>query len=342
MSGKPTLYCLLGTTPHLPPVGGDRINEARFLRCFSRHFDIYYNNIPYDPADDTFGAPDVEISPPDKEYDFYYVRGNTEILKKCGHPRVISGLPYDPEAYELADGIILTTQIWQNYLERRDTDEHARDALADWYGQGDIVKPKNIIYLGQAVDPAFERPDPARTDVYRKKFTNGFAVGYFGRIAPTTMPAVAMAGIEQVQASHPDVEFVFGGFVRKPTTAPKGIPVPRIAYEDMPNAVAACGAVLGNEEKDSAFLGSGKIIDAMAAGTPILAKHNPVRVEQLGLDYPLFYSTSDEAARCLMQLIEGGDKYRREIADYLERRLGHYSQAAVGERFYRAWENLTR
>ena len=341
MARKPTLYCLLAQSPALEPTGGDKINEARFLRGVAKHFDVYYNNRLYDPEVGVFGDPGGAIEPPNRDYDLYYVRSNTEILQQCGHPRVTMAVPYDPEAFAATDGLLVTTRAWKDLLERRNTDEAAREALAEWYGRAEEIELKPIFFMGQALDPSFRTPSPRRVLTYRHMFTNGQAFGYFGRIAPATMPSIAMAGIAAAAVFRPEIQFVYGGFVRKPVKEIIGLQVPVIDYADMPAAVSACAAILGNEEQDSDFLGSGKIIDAMVAGTPVLAKLNAVRLEQLGPDYPLYYRNKHEAAQRVMDLIEGGSAFRAEVRDMMQARLSAFEPEVVGRRLFEAWETLS-
>ena len=101
---KPKLYCLLGQNRTLDPTGGDKINEARFLRSASKYFDVYYNNVPFNQGGETFGDPEVEVAPPSQEYDLYYVRNNRDILLQCGSPCVTMAVPYDAEVFERVDG----------------------------------------------------------------------------------------------------------------------------------------------------------------------------------------------------------------------------------------------
>lgn len=341
MVRKPTLYCLLARSPALEPTGGDKINEARFLRSASAFFDIYYNNKLYSPDDGVFGDPDSPVSAPDRNYDFYYVRSNTDILLRCGHPRITMAVPYDPIAFEAADALIVTTLEWKRLLERRSSDPAARAILSGWYGHEDIdLKP--IFFMGQALDPAFRTPPQRRVLGFRHMFTNGQAFGYFGRLSPSSMPTVAMAGIAAAALFRPEIQFVYGGFVRKPVASKIGVQVPTIDYADMPSAVSACTAVLGNEEQDADFLGSGKIIDAMTAGTPVLAKLNAVRLEQLGEEYPLYYRTRSEAACATMELADASPRYRAELGEIMRERLRAFEPDVVGCRLFDAWQTLAK
>lgn len=337
---KPKLYCLLGTNRTLEPTGGDKINEARFLRSASSYFDVYYNNVLYVNGCEEFGHPGVGVSPPSQEYDLYYVRNNRDILLQCGAPCVTMAVPYDAEVFDRVDGLIVTTQTWRDLLLKRDEDDEARAILKDWYGDGSNLIRKPVFYVGQAYDPGFRQPMPRRTLRFRHSFSNGDAIGYFGRIAPSTMPTIAMTAVMDVARFSPQLQFIYGGFVRKPVTSRIGLQVPPIAYGDMPAAIAACTAVVGNEEKDADFLGSGKIIDAMAVGTPVLAKLNPVRLEQLGEDYPLFYRDRWEAALKLHELVTGGLAFRQAVTDFMAKRLEHHHPDEVGRRLYEAWLTL--
>lgn len=249
-------------------------------------------------------------------------------------------VPYDPVAFAAADALVVTTQAWKDLLERRNTEPAARSLLAHWYGQAETIDLKPIFFMGQSLDPAFRSPSHRRTVNYRHMFTNGQAFGYFGRLAPETMPQIAMTGIAAAAMFRPEIQFVYGGFVRKPVSVRNGLQVPMIGYHDMPSALAACAAVLGNEEQDADFLGSGKIIDAMVVGTPVLAKLNAVRVEQLGEDYPLYYRTRQEAALRVMELVEGGPAYRTKLAEQMRERLVAFEPETVGRRLFDAWQTL--
>jgi len=53
----------------------------------------------------------------------------------------------------------------------------------------------------------------------------------------------------------------------------------------MPGFLQSLHFSLAGEDPDNAFLGSNKILDSVACGTPVFCVRSPVREEYLGADY---------------------------------------------------------
>jgi glycosyltransferase involved in cell wall biosynthesis len=293
------IYALLAKSAWLPMTGGDIINEMRFLRALSEFSDVYYNNNLFRPNEPMFGLPEGPITPPRQDCDLYYVRSNIGIYRSCPRPRAALGLPYDEEVFSTADAIFTTTTTWKEMLERYSPDWPPRSWVADWYGPT-ITKPKRIIDIGQVSDPRFvPQIGHPLTFRYRAMFGYGQIVGYFGRIDPETVPASYLAALPGLCQKLPKLTTIFAGNIR--IQLPREVKVvPRIAYEEMPYAISACDLLLYDCADTGNWAGSGKVIDAISCGVPVLMARRKARYEQMGEDYPLFF----DSQRDLEQKVE--------------------------------------
>lgn len=334
MAQKPKLYALLAENRYLPPTGGDKINEARFLKALSSYFDVYYNNIPYDANIGTFGDPDQPIIPPTIKYDLYYVRANQEIFLSCPSPKIAMAFPFDPVVFEAADALVVTTQTWKELLLSYNVSSTSRDMVGEWYGNSEkLPLPNHICNISQARDEIFMTPNPMQVRKCKYSLTNGFICGYFGRLSRESLPDIALTGADIARKCFPQVTTILAGFQREALDTQFSLLLDSIPYREMPNHLYATDAVFANEEKASMFLGSGKVIDAICTKTPILAQYGPVRVEQLGEDYPLYYSTQEEVAQKITQLIIN-PSFTKNVKEYLGNRAALFSRDKIGKNFY--------
>lgn len=297
---RPKIYALLASATHLPPQGGDRINEARFLSALSTFADVYYNQQLFKPDAENFGLEDIPIEVPSDNYDLYYVRANKAVFEQLPHPKAYLGLPYDADVYRTADAVFTTTATWADMLQRFSPEYPPKSWRKGWY-EDDIVRPRRIINIGQTADSAF-RPEPSHFETfkYRAIFGYGFVIGYFGRIGPDTVPNTYYGAVSKLHQNIPHLTTIFAGNITVPV--PKHIRVvERIPYSQMPYAINACNLVIYDCGPDGNWLGSGKVIDAIRCEVPILLPRTAIHLDLLGEDYPLFSSDSDELARKILQ-----------------------------------------
>lgn len=337
---KPTLYALLANEKVLERNRGDKINESRFLTALSEHFDIYYNNVYFKGGGELFGSHDVAVAPPLRKYDLYYVRSNPEVFAKCGSPRIAMGVPYQESVFSTADALLVTTGIWGELLKSYNTSQAARDKIGYLYtGDSSLEMPKHVINISQSADLSFFTPDARKVNHYKNVFSRGFVCGYYGRLSEESMPVIAQEGVELARKVCPEVVMVYAGKIRGKMEIADGLYVGEIPYTEMPSVLGATDVVFSNEEIESEFLGSGKVIDAMLAGVPILCPKNRVRIEQLGDEYPLFYSTPSDVCRLILKVREDVG-FRKEVAAYLFERSKLFLPDAIGTKFYSEYQKL--
>lgn len=297
------IFALHSTKPMLGTGSGDVINEARFLTSLSQFADVYYNGTLFQPNEPDYGLNATEIIIPDSGYDLYYVRANPELFAQLPHPKIAMGYPYVESVFREADALVVTTDAWKRGLEPYDPQTNIHSSrMTEWYGNG-IISPKHIINIKQTMDPSFlEEPEPA--EILEARMRLGFfkAIGFFGRIQDNTFPSLFLAAYKKVITQHPDIKFAVGGTVRMPLDR-SILKLPRLPHDKMPALLSSCMATATDEGNDSMFLGSGKVLDSMACGVPIIAFKSPTRVEQLGDDYPLYYESVDECEKRIREAI---------------------------------------
>ncbi|WP_420861213.1 hypothetical protein [Algirhabdus cladophorae] len=332
-SRRPKIFCQFSDRNVLEPISGDRINEIRFYRSLSSFADVYYNDTLIDWSTGQIGDP-AGLNPPSRNYDLYYVRANPSLLKSLPHPKVTMAYPYDPDTFGKIDGLIVTTDAWRELLLAHPTSDKARAQLAKWYPDA-VIRPDAIINVQQTLDPMFLKPPNSKRQFYwRTQMTGAKAFGFFGRISDETLPSELLDSVQTLQETSKDVGSpmsVLAGSIR--TRLPKNaINLGSIDYTDMPNALSTCRGTLGQYCADSEFLGSGKILDSMASGVPIVTRINPVRIEQLG-DYPGIYKSQQEAETLLRDLTNDDD-FHAEMSQKVRHRAEHFVPAATGARIH--------
>jgi len=159
----------------------------------------------------------------------------------------------------------------------------------------------------------------------------GFTVGYFGRIVENTRPDAFLLCYDALKAAIPSLTLVMAGRVDIPVDRSEIMVLPPIPFAEMPHAVSACSVLLANEQAESVWAGSIKPMEAMARGIPFLATPGPVRKEQLGEKYPLFYTSDDELQAHLKRLY-GDAAFYASVKTYLLNRREQYTVAAMAQR----------
>ncbi len=334
------IYHLLATQPVLNLESGDRINELKFITALSRYAETYYNDQKFDPDAPEHGLNKKEISSPTGQYDLYYVRNNPEIFDALPHPKVCMAYPYYPEAYEHADAILTTTEAWKERLENYNDDPTAADFLSDYYPKK-IIPPKKVINIGQILDPCFyPRHGSFLHFRYRARFGYGFIIGYFGRVDNEARPHPDfMAALPYLKKQIPDLCSVFAGNIRTEIPDRSVRVAGKIPYLEMPFANSACDVLLCNEHPEANWLGSGKTLEAMACGVPMVLTPRPARVEQLGETYPLYYRGKDELVAHVMRLFEDR-KFYEEVSAYMKERAKQFYPEVMGKKVIEKFEDL--
>lgn len=327
-SNRPRIFVLHAKLGSLQPVSGDRIETIRFMKTLNQFADVYYNSMKFDPSRDDLGLHEREVTPPVGDYDLYYVRANHDFFKQLPSPKITMAYPYEPEIFAEADAILITTSEWKRLLESYNEDSVSRATLAKWYPAEGIVKPKRLINIRQTIDPSVNGVSLKKIDLFRARLTNGEAIGYFGRVTEESMPRIFLSQYSALRKKFPSVVVAMAGNIRA-KLSPDILNLGRIDYADMPNLVRACSAIISNEEKDAEFLGSGKVLEAVGAAIPIITKSNPVRDEQLGVDYPLYYTTPDEAFSAVDDLLSK-PSVATAVQQILEERRQIFSVEAQG------------
>ncbi|MFT5320234.1 MAG: glycosyltransferase involved in cell wall biosynthesis [Pseudohongiellaceae bacterium] len=294
------IYALLGTAARLDPVRGDMINEARFLTALTEFADVYYNGCRFQPDKPDYGLVATDITPPRPDYDLYYVRANPEIFLQCPHPKIAMAYPYHEEVINSADALIVTTDAWKQGLLPYSPDNSFSIPMRRWYG--DVTIPdKKIINIKQTINPDFiDEPGEDEITEARARLSLARAFGYFGRIDANTFPKIFLSAFQLLRKTETDLQFAVGGTVRIPLNR-ACLRLPRLPHHRMPALLTACLGTVTDEGDDAFFLGSGKVLDSMARGVPVIAYKTPPRVEQLGEDYPLYYDTEQS---CLQRIRE--------------------------------------
>lgn len=300
------IYVLLGTRANLEPTGGDVINEARFLETLTQFADVYYNGTLFRPGEPNFGLTATTVDPPEPVYDLYYVRNNPAIFAACPHPKIAMAYPYDEDIFRTADALFVTTDGWMKGLLPYSPDNPYSNPIHHWYGSS-IVEPPRLINIKQTVDPRFLEPVPEEQRLEaRARMTMARAIGFFGRIEGNTFPTMFLAAYKRIIADVPDLKFVVAGTVRIPLDRTI-LRLPRLPYEKMPALVSGCIGTASDEGNDAFFLGSGKVLDSMAQGVPVIAYKTPPRLEQLGEEYPLYYDNEQECYARIRELLYDKD-----------------------------------
>lgn len=323
---------VLGTT------GGDMINEARFLTSLSQFADVYYNGILFQPDLPDYGLQERPIAVPQEKYDLYYVRANPEIFRQLPHPKIAMAYPYDEEVFRTADALVVTTEPWKRGLTPYAKTNQFSACMQHWYGES-IHPPKAIINIKQTLNPHFI-PEPSENELMeaRLRLTMGPTLGYFGRIDSNTFPTIMLEAFKQLVEKYPAINLAVAGTVRIPLD-PTILRLPRLPHEQMPALVSACAATVTDEGNDSLFLGSGKVLESMARGVPVIAYKSPARVEQLGEHYPLYYTTDHSCRQCIEQALFDKD-VRAEARRHLAIRAQHFLPEARAREIQSAFEEL--
>lgn len=339
---KPKIFTLLGNNTTLNTTGGDKINEIRFYTALSKHFEVYYNGQLFDPYAIDYGIKDLPIQIPEDNYDVYYVRANNRILYNCPRPKVAMGIPYSSWLYHHVDAVITTTESWKQAILNYNNSTYYRELVGDWYGNSEkIIVPKKVINIRQTIDSNFMEKIDANT-LMRNRISFGLkpTFGFFGSLAMQIFPNLAIKALQRMINNGYDINIIAAGKKYSNTIVPNKVKyLGYLPYESIPDYIQTCTCLIANEGVETEYLGSGKVLDAIAAGIPILSYRSAVREEQLGKDYLGFYS-SEEEAYFIAKFILENPFFRKKIVDQLKLRYEMFSTESQGDYLYKQFSDL--
>lgn len=313
MTRRPKIWCGFADKGTLNSARGDGIGEMRILQMLSHFADVYYNGVPIQRGGQSFGFGETLALPRD-EYDLYYVRANNTLFAKLPHPKICMAYPYDEEIFSMADGLVVTTDIWKRILINPSFQNIFFDFFSKWY-PNNFETSKPIIQFKQAIDPSFA--STAATDqgrnAWKFKLTNTDVFGFYGRLDKSSLPYSVMKAADADRR----ILLAFAGRIRndlksEKTVFSRHIYLGEVPYDKMPHLIRATACTLAGESCDDDVLGSNKVLDSICLGVPVICKRNPVRNEYLGPEYLGLFDDQDHAAE-LLGLFVSDRTYRRKI-----------------------------
>ncbi|MCC6000958.1 MAG: hypothetical protein JJU19_08860 [Pararhodobacter sp.] len=312
------IFALLSNVRLLETTRGDMIGEARFLSSLSRFADVYYNGILFQPDRPGYGLYEQDIQVPQGGYDLYYVRNNHQVFLALPHPKITMAYPYDEAVYRAADAVVVTTEAWKRGLTPYAATNMFSDCMRHWYG-AQIVQPRKVINIRQTLNEDF-LPEPSPRKVMEAHIRMGMrkTLSFLGRIDSNTFPVIALGSYLRLFKSDPDIRLAIGGTVRIRLN-PNVVQLPRLPHDDMPAFLQACRVTLTDEGADARFLGSGKVLDSMARGVPVLAYRTDTRLEQLGEYYPLYYDDAESCHAAMRMALYDDDVWQEARRQLLAR-----------------------
>ncbi len=331
---RPKIYVLFCKQPSIRAAGGDSINEMRFYRSLSQFGDLYYNDFPIDFKSSEYGGGN-KILNPSRDYDLYYVRNNPDFFKMLPSPKFTMAYPYDKSVFKCADGIFTTNEAWKDLLRDHQKSDASKNLLSNFFPK-QIHVPDTIINTEQSNEIAFSNCSDKRKLLKFKAVTLGARVlGLYGRITQDTFQADVhrkVVEISQRTETPADPAMGLAGSLRIPV--PKNsIYFGKIPYLDMPYLYQNTFAALGGYTKETHYLGSTKILDAMQQGVPIVQRRTNARAEQLGNNYAGFYNDERELETLLEDLFFDPD-FHDALSQQLKDRSPMFDSGATGQRIY--------
>ena len=335
---KPSIYCLLAGERDLSGARGDVANERRFLKILSQRFDVYYNNQKIDWSKPNLGLRKRKIEPPSRKYDLHYVRNNPLVSLSIEGPQIVMAYPYDKEIWKKADALLATNWAWESSLQ----DFRAgfrTDEFDTWYPESVERVPPILVAEQYVPDEFFSRHEPRRGSMEStgRKGGPNIRIGFIGRTDPTSFPSDAIGAIEALRRRGRRINLTFWGPVRSvevPRWARARRPVP---YAKMPSKMRNFDILLYDQDITGNWLGSAKVLEAMAGGIPILVRRHRAREENLGLEYPLFYENQEDVQR-LIEELGSSPTFVGQVQEYLRARAENYRFENVAKRFWADFE----
>ena len=313
MSKRLRIWCGFADKGSLDPAFGDAIGEVRILKMLSVFSDVFYNGVLVRPASNSFGTGE-KLRPPTEHYDLYYLRANKSLFEILPSPKIYMAYPHDERVFSMADGLVVTTDIWGRILRSSELQAANPVFFRKWY-PADFSCLKPIIQFKQAIDPDFSIGSAAkhRENPWRYKLTNTEVFGFYGRLDKSSLPY----SIINVADLDRRIVLAFAGAIRSDLKSDKHVfarhlYLGTVPLSEMPQLLRATACTLAGESCDDEVLGSNKILDSISLGVPVICKRNPVRDEYLGRDYLGLFDTEREASLLLNRCL-GDDEYRLEL-----------------------------
>lgn len=324
------IYHLLAKQPILKPISGDKINEINFLKALSTFAEVYYNNQRFLPDEPDFGLDAEEIYEPMDGCDIYYVRNNIEVFEKIKGRKIWFSYPYDEEGFKTANAVSTFNLAWKEGLDTFHQDPSRYDFFCNAFPKN-MIQPKGVINVKQVLGDHFESKHGTHLHFrYKACFGYGFTIGYFGRIVEETLPKDYLSIIDDLKSEISILNTVFAGSIRVPLEEQSIINVKYIPFEEMPYATSACDILLANEQPEANWAGSAKPLEAMACGVPIIVSKRPARVNQLGEDYPLYYSSPQELKELILKLYKDSVFYKEVQSRLIAKARAFYPEQIAG------------
>lgn len=348
MAERKRIFVLLANQHYLEPISGDRINELNLITAMSKFLDVYYNGVRFRSGDKVAGSPDKKAleAPVKEKYDLAYIRANKRVFLDATCPKIWFASPYEKECFESADAIACMTVPWTERLRSYTPDD--KEYFCDTY-PAEMLNA-NTVYFPQAIEVAAAETGRSPADSSRKKLkptwldrarwmlqtpikeksSRHFTIRHFGPIRPSNNPTVFAEAVQCSFGSEISLEAVGAGMKVR---VPKNVRVlGRVPKVEVPNLLKSSDAVWYSQDRSGNIAGSLKVLEAMAAGVPVLAPRWDARVYELGADYPLFWNphgTRDQVKRSISQvvyrLVNLSDSDREELSNNLRQSAQRFS-----------------
>lgn len=340
------IHCNLSTVPFLGRETGDVINETSIYRVLGCFADVYYNNQKLDFNDKKYlgTSPSAKLSYPKEGYDLYYVRANPNIFMniKSGK-KIYFCSPYNKECFNKADGIVYITDTWARMMDMSPLPYF----LQRLYPSGSHI-PKTKIVFNQVTYPKDLRNHPNTNAL---KNNSNFIIGCFGVTRKSNYPNYLLDILCDLpnkvrvifNLNKEDIPFVVDSKYwekNKAMIATRTEVVSHIPFVQMPYVVSACDALFYNFKiNDGDVAGALRVLDAMSYGVPIFCSRKEARVDELGRDYELFFSSPGELLNKIKYLVDNPEK-KKEIGDRLLKKAEYYNVENSARRYKKQLDKL--
>lgn len=341
---KKRIFCLLSKEASLQPISGDRINEINLMKSLSVNYDVFYNGVFFDGKSNFHGRSDGKIHIPTRgEFDLVYIRNNPEVFLKSPHPKIWFASPYDKQCFEDADAIACMTRPWRDRLQSY---SHCDYEYFDRSYPADMPSPKKCILFPQAIELKTEmsipKPNLFQTikriilDNPNKKFT----LKHFGPIRESNYPHHLVDFLKRDKHAASKVQAIAIGAGKKVKLDNIIRKVSRIPADRVNCELVSSDAIWYHQHRSGNIAGSLKVLEAMAAGVPVLLPRWDARVDELGADYPFFWTPIEAGSfeqkqpdfdKIINKLISSSLDERRKISNDLKKKAEKFSIQNVAE-----------
>ena len=283
------IYYQYSNRTTLPPVKGDFLNEIGICLALSSIADVYVSGKRFDSKLLDYGLEESRESLvlPAQQMrdlvDLYWIRANRDVFNMAkGRLRLWVAAPYDVEAFQSADAIVVFTNAWGTALRRGKRIVGLNPDGRVW---------PNVVVARQPLKPNFvPRRNHKKSLKIRSTLPGRFVIGHFGRLVPSSYPTEALKAVSKLNRSGADIVYLFA--TTRCTMPPPRCPwvtVRQFKQREMPYAMSACDAiVLGDRRESFDVAGSLTGVEALGCGVPVVCGESAARREVFGEDYPFF------------------------------------------------------